>query len=257
MEGISGVVARIGTLQAQMASLSGTPTAAPAPAASTTGGTFADALAKAVATQEAVDVPGAGTTVDGATPLATSQGTGFSADLGTALARALERAATPSAAAPVEAASTASVARASAPTAPAAPVSTELTSRGVPVALEHYGNGRVPTSQLQSIGDGERLWAPAAQAFTRLRAAAARDGVSMGVNDSYRSYDQQVDMAERKGLRSQGGLAAQPGTSSHGWGMALDLQLDGKALSWMRSHADEYGFAETVSGEPWHWGYKP
>jgi hypothetical protein len=42
-------------------------------------------------------------------------------------------------------------------------------------------------------------------------------GVDIGVTDSYRSYDAQVDVARRKGLYSQGGLAATPGTSDHGW----------------------------------------
>ena len=56
--------------------------------------------------------------------------------------------------------------------------------------------------------------------------AARRDGVSIGVTDSYRSYGEQVDLARRKGLYSQGGLAAKPGTSDHGWGLSLDLDLE-------------------------------
>jgi LAS superfamily LD-carboxypeptidase LdcB len=87
--------------------------------------------------------------------------------------------------------------------------------------------------------------------------AARRDGVTIGVTDSYRSYGEQVDLARRKGLYSQGGLAAKPGTSDHGWGLSLDLDLDGKAQAWMRRHADEYGFDENVPREPWHWTYKP
>ena len=101
-----------------------------------------------------------------------------------------------------------------------------------PAELVAYGNGQIPSEALAPIGVGaHRLWAPAATAFQQMSAAAAADGVTIGVTDSYRSYDSQVDLARRKGLYSQGGLAATPGTSNHGWGMALDLDLDDQGLS--------------------------
>jgi LAS superfamily LD-carboxypeptidase LdcB len=86
--------------------------------------------------------------------------------------------------------------------------------------------------------------------------AAARDGVKIGITDSYRSYDAQVDVAERKGLYSRGGLAAEPGTSPHGWGIAVDLDLNTQAQSWMRAHAGQFGFVEDTPREPWHWVYR-
>ncbi|HEY3436522.1 MAG TPA: M15 family metallopeptidase, partial [Actinotalea sp.] len=98
---------------------------------------------------------------------------------------------------------------------------------------------------------------PAATSFEAMRAAAARDGVTIGITDSYRSYDSQVELAARKGLYSQGGLAAKPGTSDHGWGIATDLKLDPAALSWMRRNAGTYGFVEDTPRESWHWGYHP
>jgi LAS superfamily LD-carboxypeptidase LdcB len=90
-----------------------------------------------------------------------------------------------------------------------------------------------------------------------MRADAAASGVQIGVTDSYRDYGTQVSLAQRKGLYSQGGLAAAPGSSNHGWGMALDLDLDGAAQSWMRENAWRYGFVEDTPREPWHWGYRP
>lgn len=127
---------------------------------------------------------------------------------------------------------------------------------GVPADLARYGNGRIPADALAPVGStGHRLWAPAAQAFGELSAAAARDGVRIGITDSYRSYDAQVDVAARKGLYSQGGLAAAPGTSPHGWGLALDLDLDPRAQAWMRANAGTYGFVEDTPREPWHWVY--
>lgn len=128
---------------------------------------------------------------------------------------------------------------------------------GVPADLARYGNGEVPRAELMNVaGTGHRLWAPAGQAFEQLLADAAKDGVSIGITDSYRSYDAQVDVAERKGLYSQGGLAATPGTSPHGWGIALDLDLNSQAQAWMRSNAGRYGFVEDTPREPWHWVYR-
>ncbi len=136
--------------------------------------------------------------------------------------------------------------------------STAVDAEGVPLDLRSYGNGKVPASALQGLGVGDhRLWAPAADAFTRMKAAATADGVTIGITDSYRSYAAQVDVAERKGLYKNGGLAAVPGTSDHGWGLSLDLELDGRAQSWMRANAGRFGFDENTPREPWHWTFRP
>ena len=120
-----------------------------------------------------------------------------------------------------------------------------------------YENGGIPAEALTPLGVGEhRLAAPAAKAFSALREAAARDGIELGITDSYRSYDEQVDLARRKGLYSEGGLAAKPGTSDHGWGRSLDLDLAPPAQAWMRTHAQGFGFSENVAREPWHWTYQ-
>src|SRR5690606_37874401 len=123
--------------------------------------------------------------------------------------------------------------------------------------LAAYGNGKIPRTALQEVGTtGHRLWAPAGQALEGLLAEAARDGVRIGITDSYRSYDAQVDVAARKGLYSQGGLAAEPGTSPHGWGIAVDLDLDDRAQAWMRTNGGRFGFVEDTPREPWHWVYR-
>lgn len=133
----------------------------------------------------------------------------------------------------------------------------ERNADGVPAELAAYGNGKIPAEALHEVGDtGHRLWAPASDALERVIADAARDGVTIGITDSYRSYESQVDVAARKGLYSQGGLAAVPGTSDHGWGMAVDLRLDDAAQSWMRANGGRYGFVEDTPREPWHWAYE-
>lgn len=129
---------------------------------------------------------------------------------------------------------------------------------GAPAELARYANGQIPATAMAPIGQGaHRLWAPAAQAFQRMTAAAAQDGVAIRVSDSYRSFDEQVDLAERKGLYRQGGLAAVPGTSNHGWGRALDIDTSGGTVEWLRANAARFGFHEDVPREPWHWTYRP
>lgn len=146
---------------------------------------------------------------------------------------------------------------ATAPAGPAAPVTPAMRG-GVPVDLARYGNGRIPLAELSRVGSGpHHLWAPAARRFEDLQAAAARDGVTIRITDSYRPYEQQVDVARRKGLYVNGGLAATPGKSNHGWGLSVDLDLDRRAQEWMRTHAARFDFREDVPREPWHWTFAP
>lgn len=127
-----------------------------------------------------------------------------------------------------------------------------------PAELVVYGNGAVPSEALAPVGDtNHRLWAPAANGLTALMEDAAADGIDIGITDSYRPLAVQERLAREKGLYSQGGLAAVPGTSNHGWGMATDLDLDQPALDWMRENGWRYGFVEDVPREPWHWTYRP
>ena len=140
--------------------------------------------------------------------------------------------------------------------ATAAPAKAGHRHVSAPAELARYGNGKIPANALSEIGRGShRLWGPAAASFRQLSAATARDGVRIGVTDSYRSYEQQVDLARRKGLYSKGGLAATPGKSNHGWGLSLDLDLDKRAQAWMRANGKRFGFVEDVPREPWHWTY--
>ena len=132
-----------------------------------------------------------------------------------------------------------------------------LGADGIPTDLAAYGNGKIPRDALAPVGEtGHRLWAPASESLEGLLTAAKADGVDIGITDSYRSYESQVDVAERKGLYSEGGLAAKPGTSDHGWGLSVDLRLDGPALAWMRANGASHGFVEDVPREPWHWTFQ-
>jgi zinc D-Ala-D-Ala carboxypeptidase len=163
------------------------------------------------------------------------------------------------------------------PATPAAPASrtttparTTGTTRTTPGATTRatdrvpYRNGRIPANALTDVGGGHKLYGHAARAYLEMKAAARRDGVNLRLTDSYRSYAAQVDVARRKGIygvrqpNGRLGLAARPGTSNHGVGAAVDVNLPASpgAERWLRANAARFGY-RTIPREPWHWEYKP
>jgi LAS superfamily LD-carboxypeptidase LdcB len=125
--------------------------------------------------------------------------------------------------------------------------------------LNEASNGLLNASYLKSIGGNHKLNSEAAVAYLKMVAAAKAAGVEWGITDSYRTLEAQKDVAKRKGLYSQGGLAAQPGKSNHGWGSAVDLNFKngakGNPLEWLKKNAATYGFTN-IPREPWHWEHK-
>jgi hypothetical protein len=124
-----------------------------------------------------------------------------------------------------------------------------------------FQNGQIPRSALAPIGAGHYLRADAAQAWVALQQAARHHfGAPIGVTSSYRSYAQQVVLK-----RTKGGLAATPGQSNHGWGLALDLIDTGfgsPRYDWLRAVGPQYGWvhpdwaqAGGSNPEAWHWEY--
>ena len=126
-------------------------------------------------------------------------------------------------------------------------------------------NGFVPSTALCPLAGapGHALRADAAAAFDRLNAAAvAERGAPLCVNDSYRSYAQQVSVFARMPR-----LAAVPGTSRHGFGVALDLgcgveRFGSEAYRWMKANGPRFGWVHPAWAEPggslpepWHWEF--
>jgi LAS superfamily LD-carboxypeptidase LdcB len=128
-------------------------------------------------------------------------------------------------------------------------------------------NGNIDPDSLCPLwmAPGQRLRTDASKAFnamSRYHAKVLRQPLC--VTDSYRSYARQVDVYHRKP-----GLAAVPGTSQHGWGLAVDLcggvQTYGSpAFNWMKANAARFGFFHPGWAEPsgsrpeaWHWEYRP
>ena len=124
-------------------------------------------------------------------------------------------------------------------------------------------NGQLKTSDLCTLwNDEDQLRADAATALAEMNLAfRARFGRDLCVTDGYRTLSEQ-----RIVKRQKGGMAAVPGRSNHGWGLAIDLcptDTRGEAWSWIRENGSVYGWENPAwaqrsgSGpyEPWHWEY--
>lgn len=116
----------------------------------------------------------------------------------------------------------------------------------------------------------------ATRAWRAMAAAASADGLALVVVDTYRPYADQLliflaryttqRVPGERGRWFQGRLwykkpgyatAAVPGTSNHGWLLAIDgTWKAGVALAWLSANADRFGFSwELLPEEPWHIRY--
>lgn len=129
-------------------------------------------------------------------------------------------------------------------------------------------------------------WTVASELITPLDemcAAAANDGVYLIINSAYRSYEAQeklfltsVEEYEEDGyeydeaLELTEGLVADPGTSEHQTGIAVDFGYTGdttwtRCYTWLDENSYKYGFIvrypdgktdiTQISYEPWHFRY--
>lgn len=149
--------------------------------------------------------------------------------------------------------------------------------------MAKYGNlsGKIDASELSTFAapyggeDGGTinvtLQHEAAEQFQELDVVyKAKFGESMAVTDHYRDYDAQVKLKADYEAEGIGNMAADPGTSNHGWGLAVDMGVavgggyDTEKYQWMAENAPKYGWAnpgwakpgqDYQKSEPWHWEY--
>ncbi len=136
---------------------------------------------------------------------------------------------------------------------------------GVDSVPKSAQNGQLPTADLCTLWTPKhRLRADAAVALAKLNIAYKQHfGENICLTDSYRT----LAVQERLKL-TKPGLAAVPGTSEHGWGLAVDLCGGvetgvGARYQWLRENAPDYGWDNPDwaraggSGpqEAWHWEY--
>ena len=133
-------------------------------------------------------------------------------------------------------------------------------------ARKASANGQIPSADLCALWDSNQmLRGDAAVALSELnrnfRAAFGRD---ICITDSYRTLAEQRRLAYTKP-----GLAASPGTSNHGWGLAIDLctseNRSQSVMSWLSENGPTFGWDNpdwarrggSGAYEPWHWEYVP
>jgi cell wall-associated NlpC family hydrolase len=127
-----------------------------------------------------------------------------------------------------------------------------------------WSNGQIPAEALCRIGvHSHALRCDAAASYQQLSTAyAATFGTPLCITDSYRSLGAQV-----AAFYAKPALAAVPGTSNHGWALAVDLcggiNVAGTPQwTWMTQNAGRFGWVQPdwaspggEKPEPWHWEY--
>jgi hypothetical protein len=124
-------------------------------------------------------------------------------------------------------------------------------------------NGLLATADLCTLWDGHtQMRADAAVSLAVLNQAfVARFGADMCLSSGYRTLAQQRAVKAQKG-----GLAAAPGKSNHGWGLAVDLcsqETTGAKWTWLNENAPAFGWDNPAWARPggsgpyerWHWEY--
>lgn len=146
----------------------------------------------------------------------------------------------------------------------------------MPSELSGKSNGELPAEILYSIVCGFLLL-NASIAFRLMNAEATAAGYPLTAstaNNTYRKLSvQEVYWHERydhvprltrvvwyRGLpwwRKPGATtAAIPGTSYHGWGLAIDIVgVEGGRLEWLLANAARFGFTWEIQTEAWHMRY--
>lgn len=134
-------------------------------------------------------------------------------------------------------------------------------------------------TDLVNVGGGQSLRAEAADAFIRMKEAAAGSGLTLLPLSGYRSYQTQVSTyngwVNTLGQEQADRESARAGYSEHQTGFAIDIGGGGCGIEpcfgtttegmWVAAHAYEYGFLlrytqekMPITGyqaEPWHFRY--
>jgi LAS superfamily LD-carboxypeptidase LdcB len=156
----------------------------------------------------------------------------------------------------------------------------------VPEALSRIPGGKLPRRLMGKCKAGGWLYRPAAKSFNEMFVHAKSCGITLRSVGSYRSYKSQHDLFMSRYSRKDTGRvpqvtrkfdgriwylkkgmspAATPGSSNHGYGLAIDIDVTNpKVYAWLDMHAPTYGFylqgkptlpngKKNPEFEAWHW----
>lgn len=153
-----------------------------------------------------------------------------------------------------------------------------------PTIIKPFANGQLPANVMEPCGIRSFvLEREAARSMRALVKKARRDGIALSATGTYRSYAGQVSLFQQRyqltpsyagartewwqgkqwWLRKGVAGAAVPGSSNHGWGLAVDFSirtrvgkevpLNTAALKWLAENGAAFGWWNTTHSENWHW----
>ena len=167
----------------------------------------------------------------------------------------------------------------------------------LPKEVEKVGNGKLTDKMKKKVKCGGVMWTGAADAFNAMYDAALAAGHKLRNIGDYRPFEGQLSMfmdrydqnptgrkpevtrtyqGKKWYLKKGKSPSGTPGTSNHGFGLAIDLAVDAKgkivgiggtkAYAWMTENAPNYGFylqgtptkpdgKANPEYEAWHWQY--
>ena len=152
----------------------------------------------------------------------------------------------------------------------------------LPEGITPEHNGRMPSDKLKKIHCGGYLYVDAARSWLAMVRAAAQDNIFLNVNEPFKTYrkiETQIGVFQKRfepvennlsgdairvafdgkiwQLKPDAVYAAIPGTSSHGYGLAVDIGNSGNkdVKLWLDKNARLFGFVREYDFEYWHFTY--
>lgn len=148
----------------------------------------------------------------------------------------------------------------------------------LPEALKGQKNGELPDELLHPIRPNGRLYVTAATSWTWMKKAARLEAGHIlkptSAFDAYRPLTVQTAVFRQRyttecisgqptrvwngvtyWLKPGNAPLATPGTSNHGWALAVDVANATQCLEWLLDRAPGFGWSWEVQSEPWHIRY--
>lgn len=144
------------------------------------------------------------------------------------------------------------------------------TSTGNWKACSDSIRGGIPYSQTGLATNGFRMAKCMVPTVNAMVSAAAKDGITLRPNSTWRSRETQIALRRKNCGTSSYAIyrmppnqctpnTAIPGTSIHEYGLSIDMANSyrgGAVYNWMLRNGGRYGFHHTVPSESWHWDTK-
>lgn len=153
-----------------------------------------------------------------------------------------------------------------------------LTNKYHKLGDNYEPNDLYDISNVYSYGNNQKLRKSAYDAFIKMFDAAKNDGITLIINSSFRSFQDQEETYNEYsnwyGSDEANKIAARPGFSEHQTGLAIDIQTyktnrnnfdESDAFKWLQNNAYKYGYIlrypkdkEYLTGysyESWHYRY--